>query len=198
MARSGLHRGGQRRCPVHLPAHRLGTDDGPDFHRGRLLCRALPPPSRCSGRADRRFHAARIDLVDYPALRFHGDLRLGRCRLLQEPHSSPRFHRSLRRRETMDVEAGTRRRPARDQRTARARRPRRQADHDFAGRHPQLLRPRVPHEAGRAARPLHRRLVPRHQAGHLSSFLHPILRHPALRHDRLHHRAWSPRSTKPG
>ena len=58
---------------------------------------------------------ARIDLVDHPALRLHGDLCLGRRRLLQEPHATSRFDRSLRRRQTMDVEAGTRRRPARNQ-----------------------------------------------------------------------------------
>ena len=38
------------------------------------------------------------------------------------------------------------------------------------------------------ARPLHGRMVPRHQSRHLSSVLRRILRHPALRHDRLHRR----------
>ena len=52
-----------------------------------------------------------------------------------------------------------------------------------------FLRSRVPHEAGRAPRPLHRRMVPRHQARHLPSVLRRILRHAALRHDRLHRRA---------
>ena len=76
MARSGLHRGGQRRCPVHLPAHRLGIDDAAHLHRRHLLRRALPPPSRRAGRADRRFHAPRIDLVDHSALRLHGQSSL--------------------------------------------------------------------------------------------------------------------------
>ncbi len=73
--------------------------------------------------------------------------------------------------------------PARDQRTARSRRPRHQADHDFAGRDPQLLCSRVSHQAGRAARPLHHGVVSRHQAGRISLVLRGILRHPALRND---------------
>ena len=49
--------------------------------------------------------------------------------------------------------------PARDQRAARAGRPAGPADDDLAGRDPQLLRPGVPGEAGRAAGPLHDALV---------------------------------------
>ncbi len=36
--------------------------------------------------------------------------------------------------------------------------------HDLAGRDPQLLRSRLPHQAGRAARPLHHGLVSSHQS----------------------------------
>ena len=49
---------------------------------------------------------------------------------------------------------------ARDQRAARPAGPAGQADHDLAGRDPQLLRPGVPDQAGRAARAVHDALVP--------------------------------------
>src|ERR1035437_9158187 len=186
MAGSGLHCGGQRRCPLHLPAHCVGPDDAADFHRLGFLRRALPPASRGSGLAACRFHASRINLVDYPAFRVHGDLRLGSGGLLQESHAASRLDRGLRGRQAMDVEAGTRRGPARDQRTARARRPRREADHDFAGRDPQLLRSRLPHETGRAAGPLYGSLVPRHQARYVPPVLCRILRHATLRSDVIH------------
>ena len=112
-----------------------------------------------------------------PLLYFHRDLRVGRGDLLQGAYASARRHRSLRRRQAVDVEAAARRRPARDQRTARARGPRREDDPDFAGRDPQLLRSRLPHQAGRSARPLHHGLVSSHQGGNLSSVLRRILRH---------------------
>ena len=70
-------------------------------------------------------------------------------------------HSRLCRRQTVDVEAATSRRPARDQRTSCSRRSAGEAHHDFAGRDPQLLRPRISHQAGRAARPLHQHLVSR-------------------------------------
>ena len=47
------------------------------------LRRPLPPPPRRSGRTDRGLHSSRTHLVDHSARRFHGDLRLGSCRLLQ-------------------------------------------------------------------------------------------------------------------
>ena len=92
--------------------------------------------------------------------------------------------RSLCRRQAVDVEAAARRRPARDQRTARARGPRRQDDHDLAGCDPQLLCSRLPHQAGCSARPLHHGLVSCHQGRNVSSVLRRVLRHAALRHDR--------------
>ena len=49
-----------------------------------------------------------------------------------------------------------------------------------------FLHSRLPHQAGRASRPLHRGMVPRHQARRLSSILRGVLRHPALRHGRRH------------
>ena len=49
--------------------------------------------------------------------------------------------------------------PSRDQRAARPAGTAGQADDDLAGRDPQLLRPRVPGEAGRAAGPLHHDVV---------------------------------------
>src|SRR5579863_3919310 len=44
--------------------------------------------------------------------RFHGVFLLGSDRLLQAAHASARRHGSLRCRQAMDVETGTRRRPA--------------------------------------------------------------------------------------
>ena len=62
-------------------------------------------------------------------------------------------HAGLRRRQAVDVEAAAPRGPARDQRAARADRPGRcKLTHDLRGRHPQLLRPGLPHQAGRRAR----------------------------------------------
>ena len=54
------------------------------------------------------------------------------------------------------------------------------AAHDQPRRHPLLLRARLPHQAGRAAGPLHRDLVRGDQAGPLSDALRRVLRHLAL------------------
>ena len=48
--------------------------------------------------------------------------------------------------------------------------------------------PRIPHQAGRAARPLYYALVQSDQAGPLSSVLRRVLRHHALRHGRRYRR----------
>ena len=58
--------------------------------------------------------------------------------------SARRHAEHLRRRQAVDVEAPAPRRPARDQRAARAGRPAGEADDDLAGRDPQLLRPGLP------------------------------------------------------
>ena len=86
----------------------------------------------------------------------------GAVGLLQRAHASLGRDRSLCCGKTMDVEARTRGRPARNQRTARPRRTRRETDHDLAGCDSQFLHSGVPHQAGRAAWPLHRGMVPRH------------------------------------
>ena len=59
------------------------------------------------------------------------------------------------------------------------------------GRHPQLLRPRLPHQAGRAARALHDHLVPAHQGRQVPPLLRRVLRHRALADDRLGRSSWS-------
>ena len=59
-----------------------------------------------------------------------------------------------------------------------------EADHDVRGRHPRRLRPGVPRQGRRHARPLHQHLVPADQAGPLSPVLRRVLRHPPLGHDR--------------
>ena len=51
---------------------------------------------------------------------------------------------------------------------------------DQPRRHPFVLRARLPHQAGRAARPLHRDLVRSHQAGPLPDALRRVLRDLAL------------------
>ena len=153
MAGAGLHHGGQRRCALYFPAHRVGVDDGPDFY-GAWSISPRGIAVRPGVQAEQIEGSTPLELTwsIIPLFVFLAIFRLGRGDLLQGPHASPRFDRSLRGREAVDVEAGTCRGPARDQRTARAGGPRREADHDFAGRDPQLLRSRVPHEAGRACR----------------------------------------------
>ena len=56
--------------------------------------------------------------------------------------------------------------------------------HDVAGRDPQFLRAGVPHQAGRAAGPLHDAVVHATRAGELPSVLRRVLRHRSLAHDR--------------
>ena len=82
-------------------------------------------------------------------------LRLGRERVLRDVAAARRNAEHLRRRQAVDVEVPAPRRPARDQRAARAGRPRREADHDVRGRHPRRVRAGVPRQGRRAARPLH-------------------------------------------
>ena len=66
------------------------------------------------------------------------------------------------------------------ERAARAGGPPGAAADDLARRHPLLLRPRLPHQAGRAARPLHRDLVRGDQARAATRSLRRVLRHLAL------------------
>ena len=70
------------------------------------------------------------------------------------------------------------RRPARDQRAARAARSRGAADHDVAGRDPRLLRAGVSHQAGRACPGRYTSMwFQADEAGRVSSVLRGILRH---------------------
>ena len=106
--------------------------------------------SRPRSPTDRRLHDPRNHLVDHPVLCDADFLHLGRRHLLQGAHASRRLHRSLRRRQAVDVEDRAHGGAARDQRTARPHRPEHQAHHDLAGRDSQLLRSRIPPQAGRA------------------------------------------------
>ena len=108
-----------------------------------------PAPRRwsCSGRS-RRWSIFMVIFV------------WGAERLFRRLSRPGRRHGDLRRRQAVDVEVPAPRRPARDQRAARAGRPAGQAAADLRGRDPQLLRAGLPRPHGRAARPLHLRLVP--------------------------------------
>ena len=87
----------------------------------------------------------------------------------------------LRHGQEVDVEVLLRRRGAERHRdAARAGQPPGAAAHDHPRRHPLVLRARLPHQAGRAPRPLHRDLVRGHQARALSDPLLAVLRHLAL------------------
>jgi hypothetical protein len=63
--RNGPRRWREASTRFYFSVHRVGADDHADLHAGRLLRRALPPAQRRARRADRRFHAAGTDLVDY-------------------------------------------------------------------------------------------------------------------------------------
>ena len=98
-------------------------------------------------------------------------------------------HQRRRRRQAVDVEAPAPGRPARDQRAARPGRPAGQAHDDVRGRDPQLLRPGVPHQAGRGARALHdASWFEATKPGELPPLLRRVLRHAALGHDRARRR----------
>ena len=73
----------------------------------------------------------------------------------------------------------------RDQRDPPAAGPAGQADHDLAGRDPQLLHPGVPDEAGCRAGPLDLGVVPAQQGRPLSPVLRRVLRDRALEDGRL-------------
>src|SRR5215468_8534805 len=60
MAGARLDHGQQRRCALHLPAGRVGDDNGPDFHDGHLLRRTLPEESRRAGHQIDGSHALEI------------------------------------------------------------------------------------------------------------------------------------------
>ena len=104
----------------------------------------------------------------------------------------------LRRRQAVDVEGAVSGRPARDQRTARARGPAGAADHGVRRRDPQLLHSGVPREARRGSRATTTTLVHRDQARPLSSVLRRILRHRTSGHDRMGDRDGARRLSRTG
>ena len=87
---------------------------------------------------------------------------------------------SLRHGQAVDVEVRAIPRAAAPSRALRAGGAAGEAHHDLARRHPQLLRPRVPRQAGRRPRALHDRVVRGERAGTLRDPLHRVLRHRPL------------------
>ena len=87
----------------------------------------------------------------------------GASLFFRESRSARRRAADLRGRQAVDVEAAAHGRAARDQRTAHSGGPPRKAHHDVRRRDPQLLRPGLPHQAGRGARPLLHHVVRAHQ-----------------------------------
>ena len=132
------------------------------------LRRQVPPLAARGGR--RRSQGASLLEIVWtrdPARHRHGHLRLGRERLSSASHRPPadameiyvvgkqwmwKFQHPEGQREINELHVPVGRAG--------------QADHDLRGRDPQLLRARLPRQDGRAAGPLHHRLVPGHQAGH--------------------------------
>ncbi len=86
----------------------------------------------------------------------------------------------LRRGEAVDVEVHLRGRALHQRRADRAGRHADQAGDEFARRHPQLLRPGVPREGRRRARPHHHHVVRRDRGGHLPDLVRGILRREPL------------------
>ena len=115
----------------------------------------LPPPSgRATTIRTRTARSALEGALDgHPVRDRHGHLLLGRVSLYATIRRPPDDALAdQRRRQAVDVEAPAPGGPARDQRAARADRTAGEADDDVRGRDPQLLRARVPHQAGRRAR----------------------------------------------
>ena len=93
-------------------------------------------------------------------------------------------HRDPCRRQAVDVEDAASQRRARDQRTACADRRAGQLVMTSQDVIHSFFVPAVPHQAGRASRPLYADMVPGHEARHVSSVLHAALRHGARAHGR--------------
>src|ERR1019366_7266025 len=90
----------------------------------------------------------------------HDLFRLGFADLLPGGPPAEGCDGGLRRSQTVDVEVRVRERTARPQPAARAGWPRRQDDHEFAGRDPQLLRAGISYQGWRASRTIYCLLVP--------------------------------------
>jgi hypothetical protein len=95
---------------------------------------------------------------------------------------------NLRYGKAVDVEGSTPRRRARDQRTSCPGGPGRSHHHDLSGRHPQLLRARVPSEAGCCSGAIYITVVHAHQSRPLPPLLCRVLRCQTLRNGRLDRR----------
>ena len=152
-----------------------------------LLYLRHPLPATLGRRSpggDPRLARPRAHLDHHSARHHGGHVRVGGEGLLPHEPAARRRDDGERRGQALDVEAAAPDRPARDQRAARAPRPRGEARDHVRGHHPQLLRPRVPHQEGRGPRPLQHGLVPGHEGRHLPPLLRRVLRHRALEDDR--------------
>ena len=153
VSRIGVDDGAARRCAVLLPARDRGVLLAAHRRPDRLLRGQVPPPlARRGWRPDPRRAGARDWLDGDPAAHHHGDLRVGRQCLLRDGAAARRNAQHLRRRQAVDVEIPAPRRPARDQRAARAGRPRGEVDHHLRGRDPRLLRAGIPNQGGCGSR----------------------------------------------
>ena len=131
-------------------------------------------------RADHRLDSARDRLVAHPVLHLDGDLRLGDGRLLPDRAAARPDARDLRDRQAVDVALPARRRPARDQRAARAGRPAGQGHVHVRGRAARPLHPGVPREGRRHSGPLQLDLVHGDQDRRIPPVLRRVLRHQPL------------------
>ncbi|MGY4365414.1 hypothetical protein ACVW1A_001479 [Bradyrhizobium sp. LB1.3] len=111
-------------------------------------------------------------------------LHLGFSRLFSDLQDARGRTRRVRRGKTVDVEDAASRRPVRDRRAARPDQAPDPPGDGVAGRHSQLLHPRIAAQARRRARPLPGHRNRGRQARQLSFVLRRILRHRSFRHDR--------------
>ena len=137
-------------------------------------------------------------IIGVPAFFFLLVVRHRLSRLHQAADAAGRLDGRLRDGQAVDVEVRLSRGAQRRQRAARAGASPGAPAHDLARRHPLVLRARVPHQAGRAARPLHRDLVRGDQAGTLSRSTAPRSAAPATRRCAPRSSSWSRPSSTSG
>src|SRR5207248_10007781 len=121
---------------------------------------------------------------DCAAADFYRPLQLGRGGLFSCGKSATERVAGPGHWQAMDVAFATRGGETRNQRAARAGRPRGRADDDFAGCDPQFFRARVSPASGCGAWKIHTPMVQGHAAWRVSHFLFAILRRATLGDDR--------------